>query len=303
MKKSKAGWKRRLVSGLAGIVAAASISSASAEAKDVRIDISEHPALKIGEWAKPAVLGVNVLAGGLEGGIGSALKSPARKWDWEAFGRGFLKFSFGGVVVYSGYEIAAAGPEYPLTGWLGAKVADVGHSMVHNALDGKGLFERIESYAGIFFISMDLSKKPRLRLALHPGSFLGLSYGLFSGYKLDVGHSLKYLTPIFKVDTQVFTTPLTRNVEGFTLGTIMFYMDGTNVDSVLSHENVHRAQIGRFNPFNDIYSLSDEPLVLWGDLAMMVSALKGYGLCQAFYKRCYAPYANMLEFEAYGLDH
>lgn len=290
--------KRTLASILSAIALTIPSSASARESSEL------PPNFEAESWTRYAVLGTNVLAGGLEGGIGSMAKSK-KKWDWESFGKGFLKGAFGGVVVYVGYEVAASGAEFPLTGWLGAKVADLGHSMVHNALDGKDLFYRYESYVGPFYFAVkDIAGKPKFDLALHTASFLGLSYGIMSGYKLDWKNSLAYLTPVFIVDHEIIENPFTTGAAGLTIGTAMFYKEGNNATTILSHENIHRSEIGRYNALNDIAPLLKENhLVILSDATMLVSELNGYLICEFILSKCYLPLTNTFEFEAYALEH
>lgn len=287
---------------LASILSAVALTIPSAAS--ARESSELPPNFETESWTRYAVLGTNVLAGGLEGGIGSMVKSK-KKWDWESFGKGFLKGALGGVVVYAGYEVAASGAEFPLTGWFGAKVADLGHSMVHNALDGKDIFYRYESYVGPFYFAVeDIAGKPKFDLALHTASFLGLSYGIMGGYKLDWKNSLSYLTPVFIVDHDIIENHFTTDAVGFTIGTAMFYYEGKNAEHILSHENIHRSEIGRYNALNDIAPLLKENhLVILGDATMLISALKGYFICEYISPKCYLPFTNTLEFEAYTLEH
>lgn len=91
--------------------------------------------LRYPSWTgEVASLGANALLGGVTAGL-------QRMWNGGSFADGFVRGAAGGAVIYGGKRIAVE--RFGGAGLVGREVASVGASMVRNAGDNIGMFDRV----------------------------------------------------------------------------------------------------------------------------------------------------------------
>ncbi len=141
-------------------------------------------------WLPDAlVLTVNAVAGGLTAGI-------ARRARGESFWQGFVRGAAGGTVTFAGKRIAAE--RFMGAGVLGREVAAVGGSMVANASEGRGMFERMVLPVGLVRVHWDRTAEAPLRLKVDLPGTIATGYVLLQPeYTLDWHSTLSAGTPVF----------------------------------------------------------------------------------------------------------
>lgn len=174
-----------------------------------------------------------------------------RKYSEEgSFGEGFRTGAAGGVVTYVGKRLAAQ--RFPAAGLVGRQVASVGGSLVSNARDGRGAFDRLTLQLGLGRLYWD---RVESRAVFRP-DVVTLYYTTAAVASPRVGfdwsRSLSAGAPVFV--TRSGATTLDDNAAGRTFGGVIV-MD-VNADLPLSHvaahEHTHVIQY-------------DQQFALWGE--------------------------------------
>ncbi len=192
-----------------------------------------------------AVMGVNAALGGITAGLFRAL-------NHGSFVEGFVQGVLGGGLVYAGKRIA--GGQFAGAGLLGRELASVGNSIVFNAADGRGAFDRLLVPLGPLPVRLIVS--PGARRPVWPKvdlvSFASLTFGLVSSARsLDIGESLSSGAAVFRVKEEQIApgrTPLpvanTDGVrQGTTVGGTIFLNERSMGDPItLAHERIHVIQ-------------------------------------------------------------
>jgi hypothetical protein len=185
------------------------------------------------------VLSANAVLGGLTGGIIQELRGGS-------FQDGFARGALGGAVIYSGKRITAE--NFFAAGLLGREIAAVGASVVRNASDGIGSFDRLILPAGFMRIYWD-----RARGGVHAkvdAYAAGLVvYAIAQDHlELDARASLSAGVAVFRTDNEVITFGTDeQHAAGVSRGGIVLrsYVPGWGkefLDRAFAHERVHVAQ-------------------------------------------------------------
>jgi hypothetical protein len=202
-------------------------------------------------WAEEiAVVGANVLLGGLTAGIWQELRGGS-------FQDGFTRGAFGGVLGYAGKRIVTG--NFPGAGLLGREVAAVGHSVVRNAAEGRGTFSRVGLPLLFLPARLQLGQWGHdAPVRIDVVAFWYFAYGLVEPkLELDWGRSLSWGAAVFASNGYDFhqggsTVPALAGV-----GTIFVNRDllaTADASWIAAHERVHVAQA-------DLVPLA------WGDAA------------------------------------
>lgn len=198
-------------------------------------------------WTEDLVFaGTNAILSGIVTGLFRTFS------DEGSFGEGFWTGAAGGGVTYVGKRLAAQ--RFTGAGLLGRQIASVGGSLVSNARDGRGSFDRLTLQLGLGRLYWDRIES---RVDLRP-DIVTLYYttvGVVSSrVELDWSRSLSAGAPVFV--TYSGTTTLDDNAAGRTFGGVVL-MD-VNAELTLSrigaHEVVHVIQY-------------DQQFALWGEAA------------------------------------
>lgn len=200
-----------------------------------------------GGWTEDVVYtAANALLSGVVAGLFRAFS------DDGSFGEGFRAGAAGGVVTYGGKLLAAQ--RFGGAGLLGRQVASVGGSLVSNARDGRGAFDRLTFQLGLGRLYWD---RVGSRVAFRPDvvtlyyTALGVAS---SGVELDGFRTLSAGTPVFV--TRPGSTALDDNAAGRAYGgVIVMDVNATiGLADVAAHERVHVLQY-------------DQQFSLWGEAA------------------------------------
>lgn len=220
------------------------------------------------------VVGVNAALGAVTAG----LLSKARGGSFTAaFGRGAL----GGVGVYAGKRVTTAG--FRTAGLLGREIAAVGASVVRNAADGRGSFDRLVLPAGLARVYIDRTASSRVRVAADLSAMVATAYAATRPeLRFDLAGSVSAGLPVFLAEDGFQGAGWDgRHAAGVIwLRETVARRDGGSVRSeVLAHETIHAAQ----NDFSFIvWSLPAEerfrrrmlgPISRYVDLGLQVPAL------------------------------
>ena len=142
-----------------------------------------------------AVASANMLLSGISAGLTQELKGGS-------FRDGFTRGAFGGAAIYAGKRIAAEG--FYGAGLLGRQVAAVGASVVRNAGDGIGTFDRLVLPAGVVHLYVIRGDAMRITAKIDALALGWTIYG-FAEPQLDfdAGKSISFGAPTFATDNHI----------------------------------------------------------------------------------------------------
>lgn len=177
-------------------------------------------------------LSVNVLLGGLTGGVFQELRGGS-------FLDGFARGSLGGSSVYAGKRLSVE--SFAGAGLLGRQVAAVGSSVVRNASEGRPSLASIVLPVGPVHVHLSPTGADPTRISLDLADTYWVVYGLLSP-KLSFrpGWSLSNGAPVFEA-RNARLAPGGDRVNGFTTGGVIFL--STSRRRTLPHEVVHVIQV------------------------------------------------------------
>jgi hypothetical protein len=184
-------------------------------------------------------ISANALLGALTGGVIQELRGGSFK---DGFARGAL----GGAIIYSGKRITAE--RFFGAGFIGREVAAVGSSVVRNASDGIGTFDRLILPAGFLRLYWQRgSGELQVKVDVYSAGLV--VYGIAEDdLELDTRASLSAGAAVFRTDNEVITFGSEqKHAGGVSRGGIILrsYVPGWGkefLDRALAHERVHVAQ-------------------------------------------------------------
>lgn len=187
-----------------------------------------------------AVLGANVLVGGLTSGVTAWLRGRSFV---EGFGRG----AAGGSVHYIGKRLAAS--SVPGGGLAGRVVGATGSSMVRNGAADRGLLERLALPVGpvtVYWTSTPDSQRIRTRINIGRTIFLA-RLAIDDELRLDWAETLSAGAPIFQAPGRVIQGETGSEIGGLELwGTVslsdLSLLPPTDHGRLIAHERVHLVQ-------------------------------------------------------------
>lgn len=190
-------------------------------------------------WAGEfAILSGNALLSGMTAGV-------VQKLRHGSFRQGFMRGLLGGGVIYVGKRLVAE--RFSGSGFLGREVAGVGTSMVRNAGDGLGLFDRFVLPAGITRVYFDRRAPARLHVRLDAVAAAWTAYAIASPeLHFDASESFSAGTPVFHTNNKVMSQGDLR-AGGYAQAGVVLLSDvpawgPVFLDRALHHELVHVVQ-------------------------------------------------------------
>ena len=186
-----------------------------------------------------ATFSANAVLGALTGGIIQELRGGS-------FRDGFARGALGGALIYGGKRITAE--RFFGAGFIGREVAAVGASVVRNASDGVGTFDRLIVPAGILRVYW---QRPGGQVQVKADVYAAALtvYGFAeSNLHFDVHESLSAGAVVFKTDNEVITFgPDKQHAGGISRGGLIFrsFVPGWGdefLERALAHERVHVSQ-------------------------------------------------------------
>ena len=137
----------------------------------------------------------NALLSGVTAGLVQELKGGS-------FRDGFTRGALGGVVIYAGKRVAA--DRFTGAGLLGREVAAVGTSMVRNAADGIGTFDRVVLPVGITRLYWQRAAPRGVQVKLDVVALGWTIYGIVEPeLHFEAEESFSAGTPVFSTDNKV----------------------------------------------------------------------------------------------------
>lgn len=148
-------------------------------------------------WAgQVTTLGANVLLSGVTAGLFQELRGGS-------FKDGFTRGALGGTIIYGGKRVAAE--RYFGAGLLGREIAAVGASVVRNASDGIGSFDRLILPAGFARVYWHRARGD-VRVKLDVVTLGYTVYGVVEdNLEFAARESLSSGGPVFRTDNEIIT--------------------------------------------------------------------------------------------------
>lgn len=141
-------------------------------------------------------LSANAMLGGLTAGLIQELRGGS-------FQDGFVRGALGGTAIYAGKRLAAE--RFTGAGLLGREVAAVGASIVRNASDGIGTFDRLILPVGVTRVYWQpRQRKASLKLDVVAAGYV--VYGVFEeDLDFDLANSLSAGAAVFRTNEKLIT--------------------------------------------------------------------------------------------------
>jgi hypothetical protein len=192
----------------------------------------------------------NAVFSGLAAGITQELKGGS-------FRDGFTRGALGGFVIYGGKRIAAE--NFSGAGFLGRQIAGVGTSMVHNAADAIGIFDRLVAPVGIARIYWSRKPPRNWQFKIDVVTAGWTIYGIVEReLEFDAGESFSSGAPVFTTRKRLIIED-GNQVSGVTGGGVIFVGEVSSSEPAElrrthAHERMHVLQMDQlFLTFNEPY--------------------------------------------------
>ena len=226
--------RARLIGGITIVSALACAPSARAQTDTLGYATST-PAW-VGHFT---TLSANAVLGGITGGIIQELRGGS-------FQDGFTRGALGGTIIYAGKWVAAR--RFYGAGFLGREVGAVGASVVRNASDGIGNFDRLILPAGFTRIYWNrASRNVSVKVDVYSAGMV--AYGVLEDeLDLDASASLSAGTFVFKTNNEVIVFGDAENhAAGVSRAGIILRSDvpawgDEFLDRAFAHERAHVLQ-------------------------------------------------------------
>lgn len=142
-----------------------------------------------------ATLGANSLLSGVSAGLMQHLRGGS-------FQDGFTRGAMGGALIYTGKRIAVE--RFDGAGFIGREVGAVGASVVRNAADGIGSFERVVLPVGPVRLYVSTTDRFRVQPRIDVSAAAWLTYAVLEPeLKLHWGDSFSAGTPVFRTENKM----------------------------------------------------------------------------------------------------
>ncbi|HET7275120.1 MAG TPA: hypothetical protein VFI91_08050 [Longimicrobiaceae bacterium] len=195
----------------------------------------ETPELRDGsDWGEDlGLLGINSVLGALTAGI-------LREYRGGSFWDGVWPGAVGGGVGYVGKRIVAE--RFTAAGLIGRQVSALGSSVIRNASEGRGSFERLALPFGPVRLYVNTVEGPRVSAKVDLAATIMAGWGVLEdGADFQLGESLSSGTPVFRVGDSVDGDWAGAHVAGVVL--LRDYGAGEAESlRILPHERVHVLQ-------------------------------------------------------------
>jgi hypothetical protein len=183
------------------------------------------------------VVGVNAALGGVTAGVFSKARGGS-------FVRAFARGLAGGTGVYAGKRLATA--RFTTAGLLGREIAAVGSSVVRNAADGRGSFDRLVLPMGLGRLYLDRAAPVRARFGVDLAAVVATTYSATrSELRFDLAATASAGLPVFVArDGFQGSEWEGRHMAGvvWLRENLAWQRGGTVHSRVLAHETIHAMQ-------------------------------------------------------------
>jgi hypothetical protein len=202
-------------------------------------------------WAAHvSIASANALLSGVTAGLTQELRGGS-------FRDGFTRGALGGVVIYGGKRIASE--SFAGAGFLGREVAAVGTSIVRNASDGIGTFDRIVLPLGVTRLYWDRRPTHRSLLKVDAVAFGWMIYGIIEPeLTFNTERSFSAGVPVFQTNGKLIDTRNEEHPAGVAQPGVIFLSDvkpwgDAFLQRTFAHERIHMLQ------FDQIFLTLNEP--------------------------------------------
>lgn len=237
---------------------------------------------------------MDVITGGLIGGIGSAFHPKESQTRGNAFLKGFAKGCLGGSLTFTGKYMVSGiqDKQNYLYGWPAKLVHAAGSSIIENSARNAALYDNWAIDYGA--IRVDVNYKGKSKVRLQPTASLGFIASFIAGGTFDIGRTLAIGTPYFKYyDTQNNTTDAYTFFNSISLNTFRYQKIGTdNIYNASGHELIHCFQQREWLSVNNIYLKNNKKFVYFDIPVFEVPYYLGSIRNKTYYSN---PYENQAE--------
>ena len=205
-------------------------------------------------WVAPVSLtAANALLGGLSAGLIQELKGGS-------FRDGFTRGALGGAIIYAGKRVAAE--RFTGAGLLGREVAAVGSSVVRNASDGVGTFDRLVLPVGIARVYWQRAPQRSVNVKVDAVALGWTIYGVVEReLDFNLEESLSAGTPVFQTDGKIISFGDAQHAGGVVEAGVIFLSDvrpwgDAFLQRAFAHERIHTLQMDQIfldwiEPYDD----------------------------------------------------
>ncbi len=207
-------------------------------------------------------MGLNILVGGVIGGIGSVVHKRDDQTRGNAFLNGFAKGCLGGSLTFAGKYMT-----YGITkhqnlayAWPAKIVHAMGSSIMENAARNDKWYSNWAMDMGL--IRVDISYKLKTMVRLQPVAVVGFVKSISYGYHLEIKNSLKIGTPYFTYENLWLNTNASTYANSICLNKASYYnipmihpidLKTDNSFNCVAHEIIHTMQFREMLSINNIY--------------------------------------------------
>lgn len=203
-------------------------------------------------WVTPISLAaVNMLLSGVTAGITQELRGGS-------FKDGFTRGSFGGLFIYAGKRVAVE--DFDGAGLLGRQINAVGTSIVRNASDGIGTFDRLVLPVGVARVYWQRGAPQPWHFKIDALALGWTVYGVVEPeLELNFGRTLSAGTPVFQTRGKIISFDSDGHAGGIAEAGIIFLSDVPQwgdvfLEKAFAHERVHIMQLDQvFTTLNEPY--------------------------------------------------
>lgn len=191
-------------------------------------------------WVAPfSLTAANALINGLTAGIAQELRGGS-------FRDGFTRGALGGAIVYAGKRLAVE--DFDGAGLLGREVAAVGGSIVRNASDGIGTFDRLVLPVGLARVYWQRGPQRSLQLKFDPVAIGWTIYGIVEPeLEINFERTLSAGTPVFQTNDKIISVGDDNHAGGIAESGVIFLSNVSQwgdpfLQRAFAHERVHVLQ-------------------------------------------------------------
>ena len=210
-------------------------------------------------WVTPwSLTATNVLLSAVTAGVTQELRGGS-------FKDGFTRGALGGIFLYAGKRVAVE--DFGGAGLLGRQLNAVGASLVRNASDGVGAFDRFVLPIGIARVYWQRGAQPGWQVKLDALAVGWTMYGVVeSELDFNFHRTLSAGTPVFQTRGKVISFDADGHAGGIAQSGVVFLSDvrpwgNAFLEKAFAHERVHVLQLDQI--FLTLNEPHDDRVLRW----------------------------------------
>jgi hypothetical protein len=192
-------------------------------------------------WATQISLaGANALLSAVSAGLAQELRGGS-------FRDGFTRGALGGLLIYGGKRVAVQ--DFGGAGLLGRQLGSVGGSIVRNASDGLGTFDRVVLPVGVTRVYWDRTAPQRWQVKVDALALGWTIYGIVEPeLELNIERSFSAGTPVFQTQDKIIELEQSGHAGGTVQSGVVFLSNvrawgDPFLQKAFAHERVHMMQM------------------------------------------------------------